>query len=258
MKKILALITAFFMSLSTSTNYTVVSDKAYTTDTYQVTDTSMPDYRAYFLGGDGVSSSSGCQTTNFNSNAQPVGFGMGVWFVDSSTPTASNEANKKCFKAKLYEYDKDGKRKDDPVDVDCIVKVEEDGNTYNDAYVKSGMFLNDQYIIAPFKCTLESKSISGSVTSMTLRCDVGANTYRIKIYNMKCWYCDINRTGDYTFHTSDEQCGKTFSQGNVLGVATPETYVKITPINSAGTAIGHCSMLQFYNGTYTKYKKPKD
>lgn len=257
MKKILALITAFFMSLSTSTNYTVVSDKAYTTDTYQVTDTAMPDYRAYFLGGDGVSSSSGCQTINFNSNARPVGFGMGVWFVDGATPNASNKVDAKCFKAKLYEYDDKGKRTGDHEE-NCSIKVEEDGNTYSDAYVKSGMFLDGQYIIAPFKCTLESKSISGSVTSMNLRCDVGANTYRIKIYNMKCWYCDINRTGDYTFHTSDEQCGKTFSQGNVLGVATPETYVKITPINSAGTAIGHCSMLQFYNGTYTKYKKPKD
>lgn len=255
MKKILALITAFFMSLGTSTDYTVVSEKPYTNNTYTVTDTTMPDYRSYFLGGEGASSSSGCQTINYSSNAQQVGFGTGYWFIDGNKPDMTKSHTK--FKAKLYEYTPDPNDSTKMVRNDGEPKVEtyvENDDGTQDAAIKSGMFLEGQYIIAPFKCILESRSVSGSVTSMKLLCTVGATSYRIRINNMKCWYCDINRTGELKFHTSDEQCGKTFSAGNVLGVATPETYVIIQPVDASGTVIGHCSMAQFYKGALTKDK----
>lgn len=256
MKKILALITAFFMSLSTSTDYTVVSDKPYTNNTYTVTDTTMPDYRSYFLGGEGASSSSGCQTINYNSNAKMVKSSTGFWFIDGTEPEMTDTHTK--FKAKLYTY------KPDPDDNTKMLRddgkptltaIKSSSGNYKDAGIKSGMFLDGQYIIAPFKCVLDSRSVSGSVNSMKLICNVGATSYSIRINNMKCWYCDVNRTGDLQFHTSDEQFGKTFSAGNVLGVATPETYIIIRPVDASGTVIGHCSMAQFYRGAFTKFEE---
>lgn len=251
MKRFLALITAFFMSLSTSTDYTVVSDKDYSSNTYKVNEYQMPDYRTYFGGGLNASSSSGCTPINFNSNGQWVGFGSGYWFVDGSKPKKKDGQ----LVAPTYKYTSKGKCKVKKKNAKTHVITTVNGKKYKDATLAKGSFKDGQYIIAPFNCVLMSHSVSGGVTSMNLRCDSGSNTYNITIRNMKCWYCDINRSGEFAYHTSDEQYGRKFSGGNVLGIATRDTYIKVTPIGKTGNQIGHCSMMQFYKGSYKKEKK---
>lgn len=237
MKKILAAIMAFFMSLSSSTDYTVAPSKTYTDEYYTVVEDSLPDYRAYYGGGEKASITAGCKTNNYYANGKRVTNKTGFWFIDGQSYSIGDSI-------KITDADgntSNGKKKDD------------DGN----AIIPKGAFKDGQAIIIPYAGTLQTQSKNGgSITSMVLKCSTAnGTTYKIKITGMKYWYCDSQRKGDIQYHTGEEQQGKTFSAGNVVGYATTNTKITITPVLKNGKK-GTCSLKQFYNGEYTKVKDP--
>ena len=246
MKKLIALLMSFIMSLSTSTKFNPTDDKVYTKDTYTVQETTLPDYRQYF-GNAKASATSGCNTHNFYSRGVRVqGDNVyGYWLVDGDNYSIDSPDKNKVT---TYTYDSDGKKQTNTGQFTS--KTDNSGNKY--IHTPKGMFPKGSAIIMPYDGTLSSTSANGSsITAMTVLCTHPNGTqYRIQINNMKMWYCDKDRTGEFDFHTGEEQFGKKFSAGNVLGYATEDTYVVIKPIRNK-------KVLSDYSLTLNKFYKGK-
>lgn len=229
MKKFIAFIIAFIASLANNTSYTVTEDKPYTEEYYKIDVADDPDYRQYYGTTSSVTSDTYCKVTNFSAQGKKVTGSDGYWFVNNlSANMMSIDANY-CTEHHL------NNNSSKPIDY----------------YTCSGCFTDGNYIIMPYTGTLECDSKTNDCSSMTVYCtaDTGVQ-YKLVFMNMDRWYCDIGRVEDPTYHTSDEQRGKKFQGGNVLGQATSDTTVKIIPIRN-GASIGTATLSEFYSGTYT-------
>lgn len=254
MKELLAMLLAFFTSLGTSTDFSIVADKPYTTDYYTVDITDPPDYRTFYDSSVSASSETNCKTTTYTAQGRRVASAnfnsendaniVGYWFANNQT------FNTQVMASMCKEH----------ISTD---KVE--GENKVDYYEAVGCFTEGTYIIMPYSGTLQSPSASTMNHSMTVFCanPVNGQQYKLKICNMRCWYCDVGRKGalDTTepkgnmYHTSDEKPGKKIPAGAVLGVATKDTKIQIIPIDANGTSVGTATLTEFYEGTFTKPKK---
>lgn len=229
MKKILAMILAFIISLSNNTDYTITSDKPYTKDYYTINVDDPPDYRKYYGTISTSDATENCKTTNFSAQGKKVSGSDGFWFVNNMSASLDS------IDGNIVEHHKNN-----------------DGSQSVDYYVADGIFTDGNYIIMPYTGTLQCESKTNDCKSMTVFCKSPNGTeYKLVFANMECWYCDVSRDNP-TFHTSDEQTGKKFMAGNVLGKATSETIVKIIPTQGS-SAVGTATLSQFYSGSYTPY-----
>lgn len=258
MKKILAMILSFFMSLSTQTNYTMTEEKPYVASTYKVEDTALPDYRAYFGGGEKASATAGCNTNNYYSRGKLFGDCAGYWFVDGEVPTDFNNimyhkkvetASGGAVQYKTVRDDKKGIRENPN---DSRIKY---------VYLRKGTFEENQAIIMPYPGKLESSSSTTGLNNMIVTCSAPgkSHVFQISIKNMKYWYCDKDRKGDINFHTGDEQQGKSFAAGHVLGYATEDTTITIKAMeNGKVLSRAKVTLDSFYtDGEFKKVKKKK-
>lgn len=237
MKKILAYIVAFVLSLSNGTTYTNVDEKEYTSDYFTITGEEAPDYREYYSGSGNNVSTAGCRISTFTANAMKLSWGSGYWFVNGKTVEESSINSE-----------------------NSNVVLMQDSAQANPYYVLKGIFGDNETIICPYSATLESSTVTNDCTSMRLlvTTDNGSH-YRLTITGMKCWYCDFNRTGEIYGHTVEEfgQGKTTFRAGYVLGKATSDTQIAIVPVGTDDTdiVIGTSTPAEFYRQTYTSFDK---
>lgn len=186
---------SFLLSLTNSVAYTPVEDKSITASNYYTIDEAdAPDYRELYGGVATASSLVSCKTRNFSAQGKLVNYTEnqdvtyhGYWLENSKVVTDAELPTSKSFK-----------------------------------------FSGESYIIMPYDGTLLTDSTTNNGHSMEVLCTVGSKTYKLKFTKMKCWYCDVGRTepdnGKYV-HTSDNQKGKSFKAGNVLGLSKEGTKV---------------------------------
>lgn len=241
-KELLSLILAFFTSLGTSTEFSIVQDKPYTTNYYTVDVTDPPDYREFFSSGASASNETNCKTTVYSAQGKRVDGSVGYWVANNQTYQIGSLGGKVVAHTPTDYVTQENK-------IDYY-KVEE-------------CFTEGVYIIMPFSGTLQSPSSNTMNNSITVYCthpETGVQ-YKLKFCEMRCWYCDIGRDGALDksgehgtmYHTSDEKAGKKFPAGSVLGVATDKTYFQIVPIDQSEASIGTADLVQFYNGEYKKF-----
>lgn len=197
MKKIFAMIMGLIMSLFNSVSYAPVEDKSITNSNfYTIDEADAPDYRELYGGVATASSLVSCKTKNFTAQGKPVNY------IENKNVTYHG-----------YWLE------------NAITKADSDLPT-DKAYT----FSSDTYIIMPYDGTLLTDSTTNNGHNMIVVCNVGSKSYRLKFTKMKCWYCDVGRTepdnGNYV-HTSDNQKGKSFKAGNVLGMAKDGTKVLV-------------------------------
>ena len=220
---------AFLVSLSSNTEYTVTSDKPYTEEYYTIDVEDPPDYREYYGSISTTDATKSCKTTNFSAQGKKIEGSTGYWFVNNMTVN--------------------------PDELDDHITAHHRNNDSTkdiDYYVVTDIFTTGNYIIMPYSGTLQVDSKTNDCRSMTVYCSAPNGTeYKLVIYNMDCWYCDVSRENP-TYHTSDEQKGKKFLAGNVLGKANAGTTIKIIPIKN-GSAIGTSTLSQFYNGWWEDF-----
>lgn len=220
LKKLLAIVLAFFTSLFNSLEFQISDDKVYSESAYYtISEDDEPDYREFYGSINAGADTSGCKTTNYNAQGK---------LVDMAGTTVMYEGY--WLENGTYKNIND-------------ISDQEQGYTFN----------SESYIIIPYDGVLQSDSTNNNGTTMTIFCSVGDVTYRLSISGMQCWYCDIGRhysSDDNTFHTSENQKGKSFKAGNVIGLSTAGTSISIAPIKN-GKVVGTCTLQQMYMGTYT-------
>ena len=215
MKQLIALLTSLFMCLFNNVEYTTTAMRDYTADNYyKVSESDPPDYRDIYNYSPTASSKENCKTTNYTSNGKIITYTdeektdsnlvEGYWFVDGKSAKTENLANS-------HDY----------------------------------TFQDDCYIIAPYDCKLQSYSATNSGHDMVLQFSVGSSSYQITFSKMERWYCCMKRVPDANgpileypwVHTSQEQYGKTFLAGDVLGKAfSGKTKVTVVKLTNTGTA----------------------
>lgn len=232
MKQLIAMFLAFFMSLANSTEFELAEEKAYTEDYYTINQDDPPDYREYYGNVSTVSGEFNCKTTNFSAQGMRVDSSEGYWFVNNMSLSLESL---------------------DSSDYNVEHHKNNDKKNIVDYYICKGAFTDGNYIIMPYLGTLQSESKTNDCKTMTVLCTAPTNvTYKLVIGDMDCWYCDIGKTSESTYHTGEEQLGKKFQAGNVIGRATSDTYIKIIPVKN-DSAIGTATLKEFYSGTYTPY-----
>lgn len=190
MKRLFAMLMGLFISMSNSVAFRPADDNKSLTEStyYTVAESDAPDYRETYGGVATASSKVSCKTRNFSAQGRVVVY------------TENKDVTYRGYWLENVTVKND---KDLPTD-------------------KAFTYTSDIYIIAPYDCTLVSDSTTNDGSNMTVTCDVGSKKYRLKFTGMKCWYCDVGREdpedGKY-IHTSENQKGKTFKAGNVLGLA---------------------------------------
>lgn len=213
MKKVLAVLTVFFIALANNLSPVQVEHTVFQSDCYYEgrTHTSV-DYQSMYSKyiDSSVQMSDGCRTTPIASKAtddRPTSNSGKYWFIESKTKDVSK-----------YTSGLDSK---DPMQIGA-----KDGDV----------------IIAPAGCTITSsarKSRNG--TQMEVTC----GNYKITFSNLARWYCCIDRKPkdiDATFQHTKDAKGTRLSKGDVLAIATKNTEVSITDLSS-GNAI---SIIEFY------------
>lgn len=221
MKKLLAIAVSFVISLFNNVSYEAVEGKQYTDDSYYKVDVSdAPDYREYYSSVPSTAKKYACKTTNYNAQGEKVKMTTdvkytGYWFENAVNMTEDS--------------------------------LNASSNTHT--------FTSSGYIIIPFDGKLNTDSTTNNGENMTVICSVDGKDYQLTFTGMECWYCDVGR-GDLgessKYHTSDNQKGKAFKAGNVLGRSVGgQTTVEVKPIKN-GKAKGSCTIQQFYQLTFTK------
>jgi len=232
LKKFLSMLLTFLVSLGNSTEYSITNDKPYTQEYYTINSTDSPDYREFYGNVASSSSSVSCKTTNFSAQGCRVVGSRGYWFVNNKTVDLQN------------------------LNINDIAHHFNNDDTQPvDYYIVRGVFTVGNYIIMPYKGTLGCDSKTNDCKTMTVYCTADSGVqYKLIFSKMKRWYCDLGKTDESTYHDSDEQNGKVFYAGNVLGEAESDTIVKIIPVEN-GQAIGTATLKQFYKGEYSPYSK---
>ena len=216
MKKLLALLTTLFVSIFNNVGFTTMADRPYTGEGYyKVDEGEPPDYRDIYNYNPSMSGKSNCRTTNWSSG------GIDVDYSD-------DEKNSQLAIGKYVEANTTDKV--DNLDVKTIT------------------LKKHSYIIAPYDCTLLTSSNTSDGHTMELECTLGNNKYKIILKNMERWYCcnlrdmdvDASVSGNMLkypwVHNSEEQQGKSFRRGNVLGVAIPNvTTATVVKVGVGGT-----------------------
>lgn len=221
MKELLAILVGIFTSLFNSLEYQPAdTTKLYAEDAYYTIDANdSPDYREFYGSIYSNGDLSGCRTTNYDAQGKLIE-GLpnnvryqGYWLENGTTTN---------------------------IDSDKLID-----STYE--------FKSNCYIIAPFDCTLVTDTNSNKCDTMVVDCEIDDVIYRLEFTDMERWYCDVSRTysSDDKYHTSDNQKGKLFRAGDVLGVAQAGTSVKVTPRNDT-EYLGTCTFQQMYLGEYTE------
>lgn len=221
MKKLLAIIVSVFISLFNNISYTAVVDKQYTDNNYYKVDVSdAPDYREYYSSVPSTAKKYACKTANYNAQGRKVKMTTnvaytGYWFENAVNMDEASLSNT--------------------------------SNSYT--------FASSGYIIIPFDGKLNTDSTTNNGENMTVICSVDGKDYQLTFTGMECWYCDVGRgdSGESSkYHTSDNQKGKSFKAGNVLGRSIGgKTVVEIKPIKK-GKVKGSCTLQQFYKLTFTE------
>lgn len=211
---------SFLMSLSNSVEYAPVESTPYTDNSYYKVDvTDAPDYREYYSGTLSASNKLSCKTTNYSAQGKKVSMTTDV-----------------AFEGYWFE--------------NAVFKSEEDLASYTSTFT----FVSDGFIIMPFDGKLNTDSTTNRGDVMTVVCSVNGKDFRLTFESMECWYCDVGRENidaTHDYHTSDNQKGKTFKAGNVLGRAKGGvTKVTVKPIKN-GSVVGTCTVSQFYKLQYT-------
>lgn len=214
MKKLLALLTALFVSIFNNVEFTTTADRVYTADNYyKVDEADPPDYRDIYNFSPTASGKDNCKTANWSSNGREIKY-------DATTPADTT-------KGMWFENRVDK----------SISDAELSGHTYT--------FTNSGYIIAPYDCTLQSSSKTNSGHDMVVVVELDGVKYRLTFSKMERWYCCMRKSADMDananildylwVHNSDEQQGKTFDRGCVLGSSiSGETTVTIVKLNALG------------------------
>ena len=247
MKKILAMIIAFVVSLSTNTEYSEVASKPYSGDYFTITGKETPDYRIFYGGTDTTTSASGCKITPYSAMGKKPSFSDAYWFINNQSVNVDQ--------------------------LNSYTSVKKDEAKKQTAYYYcSGIFSDGSYLIMPYTGKITCDTKSNDCTSIELVCTNNTTdvSYKIIIGNMKCWYCDVGRTGATDFskdsdgnvintlggHTVDEFKDTSLPAGDVIGVTTSNTTIKVIPIKNQTdqSKLGTCTLYEFYTGTYTPYK----
>ena len=206
MKRLLAMLLALLTSLFQGVNYQASDVKPYApTAYYKIDPDSKPDYRALY---DSTympnSNTSSCRTTNYSSNGRLISYGTttvpetGYWFIDDATVDITDDS----LKANLLD-------------------------------LSAG---NGEYLICPYDAVLCTNSANNKGHDMKLKITLDSVDYELYFEEMERWYCCMARQNPVVdssgntiwIHTSDEQYGHIFKQGNVLGRASDKTKVTIT------------------------------
>ena len=229
MKKLLALILAFLTSVFSSTEYRVADTKVYTENTFQITDSTLPDYRKYFGGNNKLSATDACDTDIIFAQGQPVKKYAGYWFINGNKYTAV-EGDKNAFKLRN----------------NVISTVCEEGGFC----IPSGTFKAGDKIIMPLDGYIACHSFGNSVDNIALHVThpTTGSKYYIKISGMQKWYCDRNRTGEFVYHNGDEQFQKVLPAGAVIGFATEDTMITVKPMSNNKVIDTPLTVKQFYKG----------
>lgn len=221
LKKLLSMLLALFVALFNNVSYTATDDKDYTADSYYTVDVQeAPDYRDIYNSNATASKLNSCRTTNYSAQGRLVKYTddveyKGYWFENSTLKNQSDIPDDKKF-----------------------------------------VFTSDCYIIIPFDGELVSESNTNSGHDMIVNCNVNNNKYRLTISNMSRWYCCMGRNNvsdmydlDYAWvHTSVEQQGKQFKQGNVLGMGVKDkTTIVVEYLPDKGDPVA-ISLQKFYKG----------
>lgn len=247
MKKILALIAAFIISVFAGTSFTPAPNKQYSDYVYQINTYYQPDYRARYSGESTVQS--GCNTTNFLAAGKQMYGSTGVWFVSGYAPSGEGYGYSLIPTVTPIQTDDNGTEyplppldiKNEPMTdpADSSKKIWSlTGNEVkydaNNEQIDDGEFV----IVAPYDCVLLSDSKGSDITEMYVKCThpITGVSYIIHMENLVCWYCDFQRdvhipegypTGYKIYHTGSEQKGKVFHTGSVLAKGNSATIITI-------------------------------
>lgn len=213
MKRLFALIIGFFVSMFNNVDYMVNDMQQFVPNSYYTIDVAdPPDYREYYGATPSASNKLSCKTGNYSAGGKQIssvssGVVKGYWLENMKLMRESAIPN-----------------------------------------VKEFTFESETLIIAPYDCTLETESVTNQGNTMTVICSISGKNYRLVFDNMVCWYCDVSRNNleeTSGYHTGDEQKGKKFKAGNVLGKAANGTTVVVSYIPENGDAQA-CTLLDMY------------
>ena len=207
MKKLLVLLSVFFVAIGHNLEPVQVDDVSFTDDSYYTGRThTAVDYQSMYDSyiDSSIAVSNGCNTAPISAGKiddRPSSNSGRIWFIFENKEDIT----------KLYSADK--------------------GETSLNAD-------NGNTIIAPATCIIKS-SANKSRGGKEMTISVGS--YKVTFYNMARWYCCKDRTPSLkkdinaTFtHTKDAK-GQRLSQGDILGYATTETTVVVEEMGDDGT-----------------------
>lgn len=272
MKKLLAMLLALIMSLSNSTNYSIVDDKPYPGPNYSTDQASAdseepdpdneaeenakvsneelskddenagyytinvgdaPDYRHIKEKTSDIEATS-CKTTPFFYDPRLVPSSTGYWFVDGVAPDLND--------LKTVEEGGMAHKIEDP---EKITFYTIGGYKKSNGEVVS-IFKKGSYVVMPYDGKILTQGAM-SLDSISLVCsktiDKNNKTYYYKllISGLQCWYCDFSRPGaldggklSFHSHTFRSLADKKIPAGRVIGLANKDTVIEVIPCDKNG------------------------
>ena len=275
MKKLLAMFLALLMSLTNNTTFSVVDTKPYPgpgieygdpgddtdepDDTYDefldsnagyyTIDADDPtDYRTINSKNVENVDKNKCKTATFSWDPRTVPNSNGFWVINGVTPTEDN-IKVGTASSQVHHFED----KDDAVEYYVIGGLKsDDGSTINKVFTDSSC------IVMPYDGVIHTDG-SMSIDTMTVICSKtsGSKTlyYKLFINNLRCWYCDLGRSGaldtnkplTISSHTFKSLKDKAVDAGNILGLATEDTTITVYACNKNGKVLDKAvSVEEFY------------